>query len=520
MEENKPRFDRIIAYLRKSRADSDTDTVEEVLAKHEKTMQEYMIKNYSAELPDKCIYREIMSGETIAARPVVREIIRMIQDGKVDAVFVVDLQRLSRGDLSDAGEFSRLFRYSGCKIITPGRIYDISDEYDRKFFESELMRANDYLEYTKKIMLRGRVQSTKAGNYIGSVAPYGYDKCFVDKRSTLKPNPAEADIVKLIFDLYTSDLQYGPMRIANKLNDMGFKTRKNEKWSSNTIKGIVTNPIYIGNVVWDRRKEKITYQDGKIIKQRPRNTDYICVKGIHEALITPEVFEKAQQINKSRSHPATRADRNTTINPLVGLLYCRCGYAMTYKKLYSKTETFLPPVYICSHSTACDCRGAYIDRVYDELYNAMSVAFAQLDVNINSADDNDRKSPDAVLREAYEKGINEIKKQQSRLYDFLERGIYSEEVFLERSTILRERHEKITKELAAVESAVKTSETKREFATSLKKCMESLKDDNISAAEKNTLLKKVIKRIEYSRDKSPKRKYDDTPITLKVYYTL
>ena len=520
MEERIPQFNRIVAYLRKSRADGETETVEEVLAKHEKIMQEYMLKHYNTELPEKCIYREIMSGETIAARPVVQQIIRMIQDGNIDAVFVVDLQRLSRGDLSDAGEFSRLFRYSGCLILTPGRTYDISDEYDRKFFETELMRANDYLEYTKKIMLRGRVQSTKSGNYIGSVAPYGYDKCFIDKRSTLKPNPIESDVVKFIFDLYTSDLQYGPTRIADKLNEMGYKPRKGDRWSPLTIRGIVTNPIYIGKVVWDRRKGKISYQNGKIIKQRPRNNDYIIADGVHEPIIDETTFETAQHISKSRSHPSARIDRSKIVNPLAGLLFCRCGYSMVYKKLYSKTSTNIPPIYMCSRSNVCSCRGAYIDRVYDELYNTLVLSLAQMKFDIDDDVNSKTMSADLILREAYEKELNEIKKQQTRLYEFLEKGIYTEEIFLERSAILRDRSEKINLELVNLVSAIKTEEEKRNFATNLEKCIQTLKDENATAEEKNILLKTVIKRIEYSRDKSPRRKYDDTPITLKVYFNL
>ena len=129
-------------------------------------------------------------------------------------------------------------------------------------------------------------------------------------------------------------------------------------------------------------------------------------------------------------------------------------------------------------------------------------------------------SADLILREAYEREINEIKKQQTRLYEFLEKGIYTEEIFLERSAILRDRSEKINLELVNLVSAIKTEEEKRNFATNLEKCIQTLKDENATAEEKNILLKTVIKRIEYSRDKSPRRKYDDTPITLKVYFNL
>ena len=71
-------FDRIYAYLRKSRADGETETVEEVLAKHEAMMQEYMERIYGKRLPPERIFREVRSGETISSRPVVQMLIGMI----------------------------------------------------------------------------------------------------------------------------------------------------------------------------------------------------------------------------------------------------------------------------------------------------------------------------------------------------------------------------------------------------------------------------------------------------------
>lgn len=63
---------------------------------------------------------------------------------------VVDVQRLSRGDLEDCGRLIKLLRYTGTKVITPQKIYDLDDEYDRDAFERELKRGNEYLEYFKR----------------------------------------------------------------------------------------------------------------------------------------------------------------------------------------------------------------------------------------------------------------------------------------------------------------------------------------------------------------------------------
>lgn len=143
-------------YLRKSRADDATMTVGEVLAKHESILQEWAVNNMGVAVDDSRIYREVVSGETIDDRPQMLKLLKELENPAVKAVMIVEVQRLSRGDLEDCGRIIKIFRYTDTKIITPHKIYDLTDEYDRDSFERELKRGNEYLEYTKKILKRGR----------------------------------------------------------------------------------------------------------------------------------------------------------------------------------------------------------------------------------------------------------------------------------------------------------------------------------------------------------------------------
>lgn len=176
-----------LIYLRKSRADGEHESVEEVLAKHHRILQDYAVSKLGGAIPEEYIYREVVSGETIQDRPEMKKILDRIQTEDITGVLVVDPQRLSRGDLSDCGTIIRAFRYTDTLIITPPKTYDLAEKFDRKFFEMELMRGNDYLEYIKEIMNRGRLASVNEGNFIGSVPPFGYDKIKVGKSYTLTP---------------------------------------------------------------------------------------------------------------------------------------------------------------------------------------------------------------------------------------------------------------------------------------------------------------------------------------------
>ena len=172
------RPEEVLVYLRKSRTDDPTLTVEEVLAKHETILDEWSEKNLGGKVPETNKFREVVSGETIADRPEMQRILKLIESPRIKAVLTVEVQRISRGDLEDAGHIIKLLRYTNTIVITPQKIYDITNEYDREFFERELKRGNEFLEYQKKIMKRGTLLSVSQGNYVGNAAPYGWDKAW------------------------------------------------------------------------------------------------------------------------------------------------------------------------------------------------------------------------------------------------------------------------------------------------------------------------------------------------------
>ena len=112
--------DEVLVYLRKSRSDDPLLSVEEVLRRHETILDEWAEKNLKGPVPEENKYREIVSGETIADRPEIQKVLRLIESPKIKAVLVVEVQRLSRGDLEDAGRLIKLLRYTDTLVITPG----------------------------------------------------------------------------------------------------------------------------------------------------------------------------------------------------------------------------------------------------------------------------------------------------------------------------------------------------------------------------------------------------------------
>ena len=81
-----------------------------------------------------------------------------------DAVLVVDLDRLSRGDLEEMGRIGRIFKDSKTIVLTPTKTYDFNDEEQALINNFEMVFANHEFRMIKKRMLRGKLQGTKAGN--------------------------------------------------------------------------------------------------------------------------------------------------------------------------------------------------------------------------------------------------------------------------------------------------------------------------------------------------------------------
>ena len=123
---------KVLLYLRKSR-DDENESKEETLARHERMLLDYCSRY---DLSIEKIYKEVVSGESIAARPQMQKLLEDVQSGDYHGVVVVELERLSRGNQIDQAEVLEIFKKSQTKIYTLNKIYDFSvdDDLDEEFF--------------------------------------------------------------------------------------------------------------------------------------------------------------------------------------------------------------------------------------------------------------------------------------------------------------------------------------------------------------------------------------------------
>lgn len=299
--------DEYCIYLRKSRADLEAEArgEGESLARHERILIE-LAKKYKLRIG--AIRKEIVSGDSIAERPVIQEVLDEVRIGMWSGVLVVEVERLARGNTKDQGIVAEAFQISNTKIVTPMKIYDPSNEFDQEYFEFGLFMSRREYKVINRRLQSGRVSSVGEGKYVGSIPPFGYDRMKIpnDKGYTLKIN-SEADIVKTIFELYAyNDISIN--EIARQLNKMDLKPRKSGKWTISTVKDILSNPVYIGKIKWDSRKTVKVYKNGKIVKTRPRSQEYIVKDGIHEPIIDVKTWNIVQEKRSKNTAPVPHND--------------------------------------------------------------------------------------------------------------------------------------------------------------------------------------------------------------------
>lgn len=499
--------EEILDYLRKSQSDDPLLTVEEVLAKHESILDEWAEKHLGGKVPEENKYREVVSGETIKERPEINKVLRRIESPKIKAVKIVEPQRLTRGDLEDIGRLMKLLKLTNTLVITPERIYDLRDEYDWNAFEAELKRGNDFLKYTKKILNRGRLLSVSQGNYIASQPPYGYDKTFVmdgkRKCPTLKENPEQADVVRMVFDMYVNQ-DMGRPSICYRLDELGIKPPKGEKWSPAGMKDMLENVHYIGKVKWNWRKTVEIVEDGEIRKSSKKSKigEYLIYEGRHDGIISEELFNAAQE-KQGRNH---RAKASTKVrNPLAGLLWCKCGRAMSLRTYKNKDGSERSPArLLCDGQKYCKSGSVLFEEMLDRVAAILEQCIEDFEVRISNDTGDSEKLHTQLIKNLERK----LKDLQAKELSQWEKQSDPDPAQRMPAEIFKQLNEKLLKEKDEIQQAlckayesmpepVDYEDKRKKFSDALA----ALRNPDVDAQTKNRLLKACIERIEYSREK-------------------
>lgn len=502
-------------YLRKSRADRDNAYLGEVdvLARHESMLTE-LAKRLGIIIEKT--YREVVSGDTIAARPEIQKLLEEVEDGIWDGVLVVEVERLARGDSIDQGTISRSFALSHTLIITPSKIYDPEDEFDSEYFEFGLFMSRREYKTINRRLSRGRAQSAKEGKYIGNKPPYGYRRVKLqgEKGYTLEPVSEQANIVRMIFDMYVNGEDSGSTgvsRIVRKLNAMHIPPAGGKDWTTSTIQDMLSNPVYIGKIRYKWRPAVKSVKDGVVTTSRPRDSEQVMIyDGRHPGIIDPNIFNGAQ-IKRKKNPPRPVPTRYITQNPLSGIVICaKCGRKMIRRPYKPPQKDTL----LC-YQTNCPQVASPLYLVEQEILNALrSIVDDTINPTIALPDGQDSAiDTNLNILSGIEKQLDELHDQKERIYKFLEQGIYSIDVFRERSAHNAEEINKLQNTAEKMRNEIDKMNTyqkkRKEF---IPKCEHLLSHYNeLSVEQKNDCLKELIEKVVYDKNERNKRGEGDRP---------
>ena len=479
---------KVALYLRKSRLDLSNETREETLARHERMLKDFCKRN---NLTVVKIYKEVVSGENLEDRPEAQALLDAVANGEFDGVVVVELERLSRGNQIDQVEVAETFKNSNTLIYTLNKTYDLSsgNEYDEDFFEFGLFMSRREYNSIKRRLIRGKKQAQKEGYFIGSALPYGFGKVRGDRGFVLVPND-ETQIVQMIFNKFVNE-HYSLADLLHYLNKNGIKPARANLWSKVALKNLLKNKTYIGYIYFDANKK--------------RSQD-CCYKGKHQAIISEELFYKAQDKLAVTSHKSKYGTQLS--NPLASLVFCsKCGYTMAKHEEYLRCNRYGCP-------TISSTFERVEKRIIEELKNELT-GFNYFIENYGDEIEKENTSKQNEIK-IIKRQIAKKEQMLNKACEMLELGVYSLDKYLERSSTITKEKEALQLQLDAVDNApLKNVVRVKKAIPILEKCLDEYWELDVQA--RNDMLKAIIQKVEYSKTKRNKKGSTADNMELKIY---
>ena len=394
----KSRIYRAGGYVRLSVEDSGkpgADTIE---------TQKAQILGYIEQQPDMAfcgVFCDNGHTGTNFERPAFEQLMNEIRTGKIDCVIVKDLSRFGRNYLETGIYLERLFPYLDVRFIAINDHFDtLTAERSKDGYIIPLknMINEAYSKDISKKSSSALATKQRNGEFIGSWAPYGYQKSVADHHK-LEINEETAPVVRMIFQWRLSGVSY--LQIARQLNAQGIpaparyhymkgeaKSERfaNSVWHVAMVKKVLLSEVYIGNMVQGRNKNALS--EGRRMKQVPKD-QWIIVQGTHEALIDEETFYAVQKITERdraiyQERLGTYDALGTIPNIFRGLVFCAdCKRPMVRYKNVSAKAGNRYYTYICithmENPAACPLKGLHETELIEILWDTLKREIALAD---------------------------------------------------------------------------------------------------------------------------------------------
>jgi len=495
---------RAAIYIRLSKEDGDREESESV------TNQRKILKAFAKENKYKIYDEYVDDGYTGTNfnRPNFKRMINDIENKKVNMVITKSLSRLGRDYIETGRYIETYFPENEVRYIA---ILDDVDTYLDRNCDTVAFKniMNDYYaKETSKNIKKTKNKKKLEGFYYTSYAPFGYKK--VSKSGNLEIDEVQAEIVRKIFNLFLEGK--GTYQIARILTEEGVQTpglqmkmtgvvnnitNTTDKWNHNTIRRILSNQIYIGNCVQNKKK-KISYKSKKMISLPEE--EHTITKNHHKPIIPIDKWELVQKMLMVHKNAKIR-DTDVLFKGLLYCAHCNNRLSIRTKVDHNKKGDVTRRYILCGTATKKfsnkSCYKRYINYdIFEE--QAISKISEILELYINSNAFKNEEALQKILESQSNKGnilkkieklnkdLEKVNKKITTLYNDKLNGLLEEQDFkLFSENLITERH-RIEKLL---------NETQKE--------LDNYEDDGMSNRIKSDMqkvIKKLLKNKEFNKE--------------------
>ena len=281
------------------------------------------------------------SGKSIEGRIAFNQMMDDIKSGKdeVSYLLVFKLSRFGR-NAADVLATLQVMQDFGVNLICVEDGIDSSKDAGKLMISVLSAVAEIERENIRVQTMEGRMQKAREGKWNGGFAPYGYSLI----NGKLEVNEEEAVAIRMIFDQYVNT-DLGANGIAKYLENHGIhkiarQNGKNPLFDAALIRRIIQNPVYSGKISYGRRRTEKVHGTRNEYRQVKKD-DYLLVDGLHEALVSEEVWEQAQVkvAAQAKKYEKVNRDKREKIHLLSGILKCPvCGAGMYGNKSIKKRK--------------------------------------------------------------------------------------------------------------------------------------------------------------------------------------
>ena len=455
----------------------------------------------------KCYSDRGISGKNIKDRPALKELLSDAKEGKFDMVISWKINRVSR-KLEDVLKIVSLLEKNNITFKSYSEPFETDTPAGRMQFQMMALIGEFERGTIAQNVKMGMIAKAKTGNWCGGRV-LGYDLVPNNSpeeekkgKNKLEINEKEAEIVRFIFNEYSKGKGY--KAITNQINKLGYKTKKGNNFSVGSIRDILTNPVYIGEIRYNVR------QNWSEKRRRNINPNPIRVKGKHEAIIDRELWDKVQLILESKKGKPSRIYDGEY--PLTGILRCpKCGAGMvisrTTNTLADGTKKRIA-YYCCgnwknkgtsvcnSNTIRVDKANEYVFKKIEELVSNEAMIKAVVK-NINK-ERKDKVKPAKRLLGDIDKELEKLDKRKRKIFEAYEDDILTKEEFQIRKDELNEKIRILEEEKKPLLNTISedvSEEIPYEFIKDILMNFSKVLNSSVSREQQKKLLHMIISEI-------------------------